>query len=277
MGPSWRLLALAVVVLGACGGGVENGDDSDRQEQITWSDEATADVVAVDSGGGLPPPERVPERFAAVPDFVLYGDGTAYWQAEDGFRTARIDQEGVGAVLDWAADAGLLDPDGVDTGEPEIFDVGSVWYDLSANGGTHHTGVYAPGFENEGVGLSGDEIEARNRIDAFRERLFALSAALPEERFLSREGPLQGQAWEVLTRPSTAYGDLSGDEPAWQLDDPSVVGRCRVVTGPDARRVAEDVGSTGEAQIWAVDRDPWVVVARPLLPGAAPPCPGGGG
>lgn len=267
---------VSLVSVSACGSGVV-GEEGRRDEDLTWSEEASAEVVAVDSGGGLPPPERVPGRFAEVPDFVLYGDGTVYWADEDGFRTARIDQEGVGTVLGWAADAGLLEPGGVDTGEPEIYDVGSAWYDVSVDGETRHTQVYAPGFEDEGVGLSAEEIEARDRIEAFRDRLFALSTALPEERFLVSEAPLQGQAWEVLTRPSATYGELSGGEPRWQIDDPATAGRCRVVTGADARRVAADVGSTGEAQIWAVDGEPWVVVARPLLPGSAPPCRGGSG
>ena len=272
------LFFFASVVLAACGAGVDEGGHADGPgEEITWPAEATAVVVASDSGGGLPPPERVPERFAAVPDFVLYGDGTTYRQVGDGFRTARIDQEGVGTVLGWAADAGLLEPGGVDTGEPEVYDVGSIWSDVTANGRTRHTQVYAPGFEDEAGGLSGDQIENRARVEAFRERLFALPTALSEDRFLAMEAPLEGQAWEVLTRPSTAYGELSGAEPVWQIDDPVAVGRCRVFTGADARQVAEDVGSTGEAQIWAVDGQSWVVVARPLLPGSAPPCPGGGG
>lgn len=263
-----------MVFLTACGSGVVGNDDA-RDEEITWSSEASAEVIVVDSGGGLPPPEQVPERFAALPDLVLYGDGTTYRQAQDGFRTARIDQEGVATVLGWAADAGLLEPGGVDTGEPEVYDVGSVWYDVTVNGGTRRTQVYAPGFEDEAGGLSADESEARARIEAFRARLGALSTALPEDRFLLPEAPIEGQAWELLTRPSTSYRELSGAEPVWQIDDPGVAGRCRVVTGADAERVASEVGSTGEAQIWAIDGEPWVVFARPLLPGSASPCPGG--
>ncbi|HMQ28737.1 MAG TPA: hypothetical protein PKA98_22315 [Acidimicrobiales bacterium] len=45
------------------------------------------------------------------------------------------------------------------------------------------------------------------------------------------------------------------------------------MTGVDAGRVAEEVGATGEAQIWALDGEPWVLVARPLLPGASGSCP----
>lgn len=219
----------------------------------------------------------MPDRFAAVPDLVLYGDGTVYWQADEGFRTARIDQEGVRTVLGWAADAGLLEPDGVDTGEPEVYDVGSVWYDVAANGRTFHVAVAAPGFEDEALGLTGGQIEARARLDAFRGRVLDLGQELPQERFVVPEEPLEGQAWEVLTRPSATVTALAGDEPRWEIDDPLVAGRCRVLRGPDAQRVATEVGSTPEGRIWAVDGAPWFVVARPLLPGADPPCPGGGG
>lgn len=271
---AWPGYLVVVVVLVACGGGVEDGGGGGHDEAITWSQEATAAVVAVDSGGGLPPPERVPDRFGAVPDVVLYGDGTAYWQAEDGFRTARIDQEGVRTVLGWAADAGLLDPSGVDTGEPEVYDVGSVRYDVAANGRTFHVAVAAPGFEDEAVGLTGGEIEARARLEAFRGRLLDLDGELPRERFVVPAGPLEDQAWEVLTRPSTTVTALAGDEPRWEIDDPAVAGRCRVLRGPDARRVATEVGATSEGRIWAVEGAPWLVVARPLLPGADPPCPG---
>lgn len=272
--PAGGALVLVVALLVSCGSGV---GDRGHDEAVTWSEEATADVVSVDSGGGLPPPESVPERFEAVPDFVLYGDGTAYWQDEDGFRTARLDRDGVATVLDWAGEAGLLDPDGVDTGEPEVYDVGATRYDLNTGSGTQQTVVYAPGFEGEDVGLSADEIRARDRIESFRQRLFDLDGALPEDRFLRPEAPLKGQSWEVLTRPTSAADDvLSGTEPVWRIDDPAVVGRCRVVSGVAADRVAREVGSTGTAQIWAVDGDPWVVVARPLLPGGAAPCAGGG-
>lgn len=74
-------------------------------------------------------------------------------------------------------------------------------------------------------------------------------------------------------RPAVHVDELGGDEPTWTLDDPAEVGRCRVVTGVDAGRVAEEVGATGEAQIWALDGEPWVLVARPLLPGASGSCP----
>lgn len=272
----WCSLLATALLLVACGGGVDDGERDDAgQVEVTWSDEASATVVAVDSGGGLPPPERVPERFAAVPAFVLYGDGTAYWETEDGFRTIRLDQPGVATVLGWAADAGLLDPGGVDTGEPEVYDVGSVWYDLTVDGTTRHTQVAAPGFEDEDVGLSDDEIAARARIEAFSARLFSLSAELPDERIVAPEAPPEGVAWEVLIRPRRSDGTSLGTAPPWTLGDPAIVGRCRVVTGAQARRVADEVGATGDAQIWAVDGEPWVVVARPLLPGAAPPCPGG--
>jgi len=273
---AWPGVLIAVAVLAACGGGVEEGRDGDQIQVTSWPREATAAVVAVDSGGGLPPPERAPDRFAAVPDLVLYGDGTAYWQTDEGFRTARIDQEGVRTVLGWAADAGLLAPDGVDTGEPEVYDVGSVWYDVAANGRTFHVVVPAPGFEEEALGLTGGQIEARARLEAFRGRVLDLDQELPQERFVVPEGPLEGQAWEVLTRPSATVAALAGDEPVWEIDDPLVAGHCRVLRGPDADRVATEVGSSPEGTIWAVDGAPWFVVARPLLPGADPPCPGSG-
>ena len=266
---------MSALVLAACGSGVEGGHDSFDVEGVTWPAEATAAVVAMDTGGGLPPPERVPARFAAVPEAVVYGDGTAVWQQEAGLRTARLDEDGVRTVLGWAGDADLLEPGGADTGHPEVFDVGTTRYDLTTDGGTVHTDVYAPGFENEGVGLSAAELATRARIEEFRQRLLDLGASLDAEHFMTPEGPLD-VAWEVVTRPATVIDQLTGDEPVWTLDDPATVGRCRVVTGDDAAQVAEDVGATGEAQLWAVDGEPWVVVARPLLPGAAEPCPGPG-
>ena len=269
MAPAARMLVgvTALVLLAGCGDGLE------ERSSITWPVSASAAVVTVDSGGGLPPPDPAPSRFGEVPDFVLYGDGTGVWNADGDFRSARLDEEGVRTVLGWANEAGLLAPGGVDTGEPQVYDVGVTRYEVATDAGTVQTQVDAPGFEDEAVGLSIGEIEARARLEDFRQRLFDLPEALPEGRFLAPEGPFVAQGWELLTRPSTAYDRLTGDEPRWTFDDPSVVGRCRVVTGVDQARLEADIGATGEGRVWAVDGEPWLVVARPLLPGSAAPCP----
>lgn len=272
-----RLIAVVAVLgllaLAACGSGLDDGSGDDVDVgALTWPTDASTAVVAIDSGGGLPPLEQVPDRFAAVPDAVLYGDGTAVWFEQEAPRTLGLDVDGVRAVLGWAAEAGLLEPGGVATGQPEVYDVGSVSYELTTDAGTTRTVVYAPGFEDEAPGVDGGQRATRARIETFRDRFLDLGASVAPDHVVTPEGPLE-VPWEVLTRPAVHVDELGGDEPTWTLDDPAEVGRCRVVTGVDAGRVAEEVGATGEAQIWALDGEPWVLVARPLLPGAPGSCP----
>lgn len=270
--------AVAVVVVGlfalaGCGRGVEDGGGEEIDlGALDWPSDPSTAVVATDSGGGLPPPERVPERFAAVPDAVLYGDGTAVWFEQDVPRTLRLDEAGVREVLGWAAEAGLLEAGGVDTGQPEVYDVGSVSYEVTTDRGSTRTVVYAPGFEDEVPGVDGEQRAARARIETFRDRFLDPASSIPADDVVTPEGPLE-VPWEVLTRPAVHVDRFGGDEPVWALDDPAEVGRCRVVSGAAASRVAEEIGATGDARIWAVDGAPWVVVARPLLPGAPEPCP----
>lgn len=281
MRPTRRIAAATLAALAltaACGG--DSGDDGGNggnggngdERTITWPESPTTPVLVADSGGGLPPPDPAPTRFAAVPDVVVYGDGRAVWRGDDGFHFARLDTEGVALVLGWADEAGLLTPGGVDTGEPEVFDLPSTWYEVTTDDGTEQTRVMAPGFEDQGVGLTDDQIEARARIAEFRDRLVHLSSAVPDERFLAAPRPLDAPGWEVLTRPSRVYPDLTGAEPAWTLDDPAEVGRCRVVSTEATDQLGEQMADPTEPHYWAVDGERWVAFIRPLLPGAARPC-----
>lgn len=271
-------LALAgVALVAACGTGddADNGDDTGRDHPIRWSAKASTEVVLVDSGGGLPLPEPAPERFSDLPDFVLYGDGLVVWREGGPFRSARLDREGVGQVLTWADQAGLLAPGGVDTGEPQVYDVPGVWYQVTTTEGTEETRVIGPGFEGAEVGLGDDEIEARAQLAEFDEQIFSLAESMAQERFRSAPGELAVHGWEVLSRPTTTYTELSGSEPPWTFDDPSKVGRCRVVTGKAQQRLAALIEDPGEGSTWEIDGEPWVVFARPLLRGAEKPCPAG--
>lgn len=271
-----RTLAFALVgvaLLAACGTG---DDGTDRDGPLRWPREPSAEVLLVDSGGGLPPPEAAPERFGELPDFVIYGDGLVVWRTDGPFQSARLDTRGVRQVLGWADDAGLLAPGGVDAGEPQVYDVPGISYEVTTDSGTEKTRVIAPGFKGEDIGLTDEQIEARARLSQFHERIFSLPESMPEERFRAGPGRLDVSGWEVLSRPTKTYTKLSGDEPRWTFDDPGKVGRCRVVTGAAQRRFEALIDNPGEGSVWEIGGEPWVVFARPLLRGAAEPCPSGG-
>jgi hypothetical protein len=254
-----------------------DGRDLDADVSVPgWPDQAEVAILSEDVGGGLPPPEPAPARFAEVPDFVLYGDGVAVWRQGGSFLTLTLDREGVQSVLGWATVAGLLEKGGADTGDPEVYDVPSARFELTTDDGSVTTILRAPGLDAADLGLSADAVAARALLAELDDRLRALPDFLGADRVVAPVGPLRAAGWEVLSRRTTTYPDLSGDEPTWPLDDPSV--GCRTVTGDDQTRleslVAAQETDPGSGRVWAFEGAAWVVFARPLLPGAPPGCAG---
>lgn len=270
------LLACVLVAALLSGCGSEgDGDGIDRTRPLHWSSDPATEVLRVSAGGGLPSPEQAPDRFV-VPDLVLYGDGLVVWRTAGPFRSAELDSKGVRQVLVWARDAGLLEPGGVDTGEPLVYDVPGVVYAVTTTGGTETTRVIAPGLENQhDLGLDDDETAARKRLEKFERRVFTLPETMPDTRFARAPGALDVPGWEVLSRRTTGSTELQGDEPTWTLDDLGAVGRCRVLTGAAAQELEGLVDDPGEATYWQLEGVRWVVFARPLLRGSADPCPKG--
>jgi hypothetical protein len=271
-------VVMMATALGGCADDPGDGPgerDLDADVSVPgWPDQVDVAILTEDVGGGLPPPEPAPARFAAVPDFVLYGDGVAVWRQGGSFLTITLDREGVRSVLGWAAVAGLLDEGGADTGDPQVYDVPSARFDVRTDDGSVATILRAPGLDAGDLGLSPDESAARALLGELHDRLRSLPDFLGDDRVLAPVGPLRAAGWEVLSRRTTTYPDLSGDEPTWTLDDLSE--GCRTVTGDDQTRLeslmAAQQTDPGFGSVWGFEGAAWVVFARPLLPGAPRGC-----
>lgn len=271
----------AVLMTAGLGGctqdrGDETGERSlDAEVSVPgWPARAGAAILVEDVRGGLPPPEVAPARFADVPDFVLFGDGTVIWRRGGSFLTVTLDEQGVRTVLGWAANVGLLDEGGADMGEPEVYDLPSAIVDVTTEEGRVTTTVTAPGLDPGSLGLAPAEVTTRTLLSELDVRLRALPDHLAAARVVAPVAPLRVGGWELLSRRATTYPDLSGTEPTWTLDDPSV--GCRTVTGAARvrleRLLAAQGADPGSGRVWAFEGAAWVVFARPLLPGAPEGC-----
>jgi hypothetical protein len=271
-------VVLLTTALGGCSDDRGDGPDArDLDADVSvpgWPDRADVAILSQDVRGGLPPPEVAPDRFADVPDFVLFGDGVAVWRQGGSFLTVTLTQEGVRTVLGWAKAAGLLDEGGADTGDPEVYDLPDERFDVTTDDGSVTTTLRAPGLDPASLGLSAGEIAARALLSELDDRLRSLPDHLDADRVLGPVTPVRVPGWEVLSRRTTTYPDLAGDEPTWTLDDPRI--GCRTITGADQARLESMLAAheTDPAfgRVWAFEDAAWVVFARPLLPGAPGGC-----
>jgi hypothetical protein len=158
-------LALAALTLAACGddrathGSTSTAPSPSASATIvtsariahpTAADEA---VVRLSVGGALAPEGS---DFRSPPELVVLGDGTVVRPGPQiqvypgpilpALTQARLDDEGLQAVLAAAEEAGLLDqPPAYDVppGTPQVADAPATTLDLHAGGGTYHHNAYA--------------------------------------------------------------------------------------------------------------------------------------
>ena len=122
---------------------------------IAYATGPTDLVVRASSGGGLLPPRM---RLTQMPDVSIYGNGHivqvgAHGSAPadpllPGLAESRISSDGLVRILGAARDAGLLGEDRRYE-LPDVYDLWSVTFTVTADGRTHSTWVYALGFSDE--------------------------------------------------------------------------------------------------------------------------------
>lgn len=270
-------IALAAAVAAGCGSGSSGGGGTPGTTSIPHATGANDVLVDVHAGiGAFTPPEyAIDDR----PVFRLYGDGTVVVRGDDDSVlpqpwTYRLSEEGVDAVLDAAADAGLLDGP-VDYGEPNITDVGSTSVAVTAAGETHGHDAYALGYENETAdGLTAAQREARGELNGFIDYV----TGLPEEHaelLLDAPAPLAPEAIEVHAWPAPDGSEVTVTD--WPISTPlpgkavsdSLVAGCLTLRGADLAAVEEALAGAGRT-LWRSDGQLWAAGYRIVLPGETP-------
>ncbi|OFW54752.1 MAG: hypothetical protein A2146_01245 [Actinobacteria bacterium RBG_16_67_10] len=137
-----------------------------------WIDHPTGvtDVVLrMSSGGGLP--YYIGPTYTRPPQFTLYGDGRVIYLVVGDqpplLRQARLSEDQVGALLEYALGEAGLAMARAQYDEPGIYDVGTTRFVINAGGFNKSVAVYALGFYRE----DGPDQEARHAFEALAEKL----------------------------------------------------------------------------------------------------------
>lgn len=235
-----RLVLGAALLLSACGG--------DEAVHRPPADAGTA-IVVVERRQSL----ALPAEQWALPEFALFGDGTAVVRGEDrgvlltGERRTLSAQQ-VAALFRRAADAGLFDRRRYPR---EVTDATTLTVRVTSTQGSYETTVVQPS-PNDG----GD----RRRVIAFAD-----AAA----RTGTGAGDYQPQRAVVLV---LAGADDTSDVRPWPLPVPlsqlpgAPTRPCLVVEGDDLASLTELARSASDRTRWSAQGQRVSLLVRPLLP-----------
>jgi len=220
------------------------------------------------------------------PEFSLLGDGTVVTvgpvaeiypgQALPNLQARTLTEEGIQAILRAARDAGLLGPDRHYT-TMLVSDVPTTVFTVFAGGERHVISVYGLGMEDPGQRMRQDEMEARQKLEAFEQDVLGPDAWLPPGTFTS-EHPYTASALRVFVQQPYRSPDPALVEPPvdWPLagsltefgkPDSGLSGtRCGTVEGDDAARVLEAAKGANELTPWQSGGKKFGLLFRPLLP-----------
>ncbi|MGA2514371.1 MAG: hypothetical protein ABSG37_12255 [Candidatus Limnocylindrales bacterium] len=286
------VVALVLLAAGCSAGGTPGpGATPADTGPIAYATGATDLVLQAGSGGGLLPESM---RLAEVPDVSIYGDGSAIRLGSNGSGSGdpllpelietRVTADGMARILAAAREAGVLGPDRT-YDLPDVFDLPTVQFTVTAAGETHRVSAFALGWQDEERFAPAGEIEARRNLRSFYDRLLDLRAWLPAGTvgtdsayepaatrvFMTRlvdwstavggatpapESPEPGQevrAWPYASLPES-YGTLV---------DPYELWYCAVVGPDDAAALGLDT-ATWDTR-WRAGGYLYQIVARPLL------------
>ena len=250
-------------------------------EHPTGDDEL---VMRFEVVGGFVPVEHL---ITAMPEFSLYGDGTTITvgpqiaiyppPALPALPLERLTPEGIQMVLAEADAAGLLQ------GEQEWFDLTQFVTDVAtgvltirANAETHLILVYGPGLLDVGQIATAEEVEFRERFDAFTGKLLSLRSWLPEDVFLDVEEEYPADRLQVVSQLASARpNEDPGTSIGWPLDTPlSELGepfeqlqaaRCFVLEGQEFADVMSLLSGATTITRWTSDGEEYILHVRPLL------------
>jgi hypothetical protein len=301
----WSFVALLVLVLTlattACGtkGLPPGGDGSTSTAPSTPGSSTTtlpadaiphptgADevVLRVSTGGGLVPIEY---NYTTIPEFTLYGDGRIIvpgatpaifpGPALPNLQTTIVPEQTVQAILAAAKKAGLFQ-NGVDYGQPGVFDAGSTTFTINAEGTTYTSHIYALGF-TEGGDLNAPQKKARAAITDLHDKLNDPSTLTSAQ--LTWE-PFDFTALAVLSRPldptaTPGQTDVQPNHLPWPLEDLATSGealpnshglRKVVVSGDDLATLEPLLQQATQITVWKSGDTEYNLWFRPLLPDEA--------
>jgi hypothetical protein len=273
------LLSLPALLLAGCGP-APDGQASSLDPPPTLQPGEI--VLRIGATGGIPP-----TRFLAteLPRVTVYGDGRVITDRADGSANGlpelgvrSISTESVNQLIQLALDAGVGGD--IDYGFPDIFDAGSVYFEVGTDTGLRRTGVYALRFED---GLTPQQIEARQPLIDLWDKLTDLPATLGPDA-AGAEQLYQPAALAVVSQP---WPDTTPEEPEREWPGPALPGdpfgptgsrvsgsdlRCLTVTGTDLTAVLEEAQTATEHTPWrwhgdsAWETGSYALWFRPLLP-----------
>lgn len=297
--PSFRLLAAPLVLglVAACGGspaptgspGSSGPPDSSPGTSpegsptggIAYPTDAEAIVLRFEEGGGF-----VPAEFSATnaPIFTLYGDRTVVFRdvtqppAESNdpfirgvpFHTARLTEEQVQGLLDFALNQGGLGVARDRYDHPMVADASTATFEVHVEGLDKTVDVYALGFEDPNV----PDPVIRRAFQQLAERLRSFDQGgavdVPLYEPTAYRGVLidAGGAEGIQTRP-WPFDDISPDEFETPLQDPDLPSLpLRVFTPEEVTELGiEDLtGGLSGLYLETADGKVFSFALRPLLP-----------
>jgi hypothetical protein len=276
------LLAVPILVLAACGDDDEGvrtqpgdgtdgtgGDASPSPDGPRPGGGSDGLVLSIESVGGFTTPEMT---FRQTPTTVVYDDGSTVTQgavmaiypgpAVLPLVDGQIGDDDLARIVALAEEAGLLGGD-PDVGSPPVADVPDTRITLVADGETHVTVVPALGFDEPGPGVSGEQAEARERIERFLAEVSSIVTAGESSDMVRPE------RYRVLpVRPGPdEVPDVEPNRLDWPLEVDLVEGECTPITGDDVAALESALEQATEITLWADDDGTgWRLAIRPVLP-----------
>jgi hypothetical protein len=265
-------------------------DESSAGQGIEHPADPSEVVLRVWLEGGF-----VPLEWHAVnlPLVSLFGDGSFVNQgpvpaiypgpALPNLQVTKLNEVGVQLILQEAAAAGLLDGN-QHYPYDMVADAGTTVFATNAGGQSSTVSVYALGIEVAEGDLPAEEIEARQRLLDFYNRITGAPYWLPEEAIESAEQPYEIHRLQVIAQPESAVQsdpEVEPNELEWPLSTPlSELGepaylemsRCFVVEGEDLTVLLGLLDQATQITRWLSDGERYLLYLRPLLPDE-PSCP----
>ena len=235
--------------------------------------------VSIEVGGGFMP---VGHDFRQVPQAVVYADGTSF---SPGVITmvypgpavlpvieGELDEDQLVEIIEAASDAGLLEDESVDAGDPPIADAPTTTITVVVDGEEHVTSVYALGTtsapDGGSPGLTAEQQATRRELQGFVDRVSAEVTAV-------QSGQYEPERYRVLPlEPQPLDDAVEPDEVRWPLNHVELAAMsCTAVSGEDADALRDALDDASEITRWrTASGDVFALVVRAVLP-HEPDCP----
>ena len=277
-----RTIATLLLPLALFGAACSSGDDSvvaDGGAPTPGGGDGPL-FLSIEVGGGFVP---VGHDVRMPPRAVVYADGTTFTAGATiaiypgpavlPVIEGQLDDEQLEAILEAAADAGLLDGDPLDVGEPPIADAPTTTITLVVDGDEHVTSVYAldeVGGGGAPAGIDDEQQANRDRVRAFVQQVSELVTGAEGDTY-------EPERYLVLPLEARASDDeVEPNEVDWPLDDVALTEMaCVTVTGDHVEQLRPALDEATEITRWPSADGEFNLVVRALLP-HEPACPEAG-